>query len=167
MSKKVIFLWSLWIGLMVALFAFIYLSSPLASYGLMWMSFVSMPLYFAAGAELKDLASFCATNIVGLAWGLFYLFLIGVFSSLGLAAPLATAATIMIATPSCCIAHMLVPDKYLVNKLAAAFGAIACVFSQNGENLFATGATLIAGVIVGLLCKVGLRFFYKPDNAAA
>ncbi|MDR1518876.1 MAG: DUF1097 family protein [Planctomycetota bacterium] len=167
MSKKVVVLWCLWIGLVVALFAFAYLASPLAKYGVMWMSFVSMPLYFAAGAELKDLASFCATNIAGLVWGLFYLFLIGVFSKLGLSAPLATAATITIATPSCCIAHMLVPDKYLVNKLAAAFGAIACVFSQNGGNLVPTGLTLVAGVVVGLLCKAGLGFFQKPARAEA
>lgn len=162
MSKKVIVLWSLWIGLMVAGFAFLYLMSPIANHGILWMSFVSMPLYFAAGAERKDLASFCATNCVGIVWGLLYLFLIDVFSRCGLAPPLATAATIIIATPSCCIAHMAVPDKYLLNKLPAAFGAIACVFSQNGQNLVPIALTLLAGVVVALLCKEGLQFFREP-----
>lgn len=163
MSNRVIVLWSLWIGLMVALFALVYLASPLGAYGIMWMSFVSMPLYFAAGAELKDMASFSATNCLGIVWGLFYLLLIGIFSGWGLSGPWATACTIMIATPSCCIFHMLIPDKFLFNKLAAAFGAIACTFSTNGEMLIPVALTLICGVVVGFLCKFGLRFFLKPE----
>ena len=163
MSKKAICLWSLWIGAMVAGFVFVYLVSPLGEYGLLWMSFVSMPLFFAGGAKRSEFLSYSACNCVGVVWGICYLYLIGIFAGLGFSGSLATMFTVCIVTPACCMAHMLTPDRFLLNKLAATFGAIACVFSQNGTLLIPTAATLVAGVFAGLLCMEGRQFFVRDD----
>lgn len=158
MSAKNKVLWGIWIGLVTGIYTVLYLISPLGQYNLMWISFIALPIYFNAGAQRKDYAAYVVSDVVGVVWGLVFLWAIGAAIAANMSPVVATTIVVGAFTGICCIVHFFVPDKGLANKLPAMFGAIAATFSQNGENAVVIAITLVLGSTLALVCQEGTRF---------
>ena len=46
--------WSIWIGLWTGIYVLLYLLSPLAKHGIIWCTFIALPIFFNGGALRKD-----------------------------------------------------------------------------------------------------------------
>lgn len=166
MSAKNKILWCIWIGMLCGIYTLLYLLSPLAKYNLMWVSFVALPIYFMAGAQRKDYLSFAASNVIGVLWGLVYLWVIRVAIEANFSPDAATTMSVGVVTFVCCTVHLFVPEKGLANKIPAIFGAVASTFSQNGENVVIIAITLLLGCALALGCQEGTTLLKekKPEN---
>jgi len=154
--------WGIWIGVMTGIYVFLYLNSPLAQYGIIWITFIALPIFFNGGAARQDYFSYFLSNIAGVAWGLIFLFFIAVFANF-MSDVLATALGCLIFTALCCL-HMLVPNKFLFNKVPAMFGGISATFSQGGENVLPVILTLLCGVTLALICNEGRNFLSESGS---
>jgi len=161
MSNKFKLNWGIWIGIVTGIYVFLYLNSPLAQYGIIWVTFIALPIFFNGGAQRKDFFAYGVSSILGVVWGLIFLFFIGIFAQV-MNENLATALSCLIFTACVCL-HMMVPDKFLFNKVPAMFGGIAATFSQGGENFIPIMITLVLGDIVAVLCSEGTKFLH-PDG---
>lgn len=155
--------WSIWIGVMTGIYVLLYLMSPLAQYGIIWMSFIALPIYFNGGAKPEEYIHYALSSIAGVVWGLIFLFFIGVFADMGMSPAISNALGCGIFTIFCCF-HMLVPDKVLLSKVPAMFGGIAATFSQGGEKILPIMITLVLGVTLGMICGLGTKFL-KEDGS--
>ena len=163
MSKKYVVNWGIWIGVWTGIYVFLYLMSPLAKYGVIWCTFIALPIYFNGGAQPKDYVSYVTSSICGVCWGLIFIFFIELFQKGGMGNVPATALGCLIFTALCCL-HMMVPDKGLLNKVPAMFGGISATFSQWGTNVVPVTATLCLGVTLALICGLGTKVL-KEDGS--
>ncbi len=155
MSTKVTVKWSIWIGACTGVYVWLYLLSPLAQYGIIWVSFIALPIYFNGGAKREEYFHYIFSYITGVGWGVLMLYVTGMFvESIG--AVNATAIVVAILTAACCF-HMLFPNKLFLNKVPAMFGGISATFSQGGENIGPLMITLVLGTTLGLICNEGLK----------
>jgi len=152
MTNRGLFNWCVLIALLTGLYTLVYfLIPPLANAGVVYATFIALPIFFISGAGPKDLPNFIVSNITGVVWGLMYVFLdyfMGV--NLGLSAALgAQGGTIVLAfvcfivTLVCCAFHMICTSKTLFNKLPAMFAGIAGVFSIWGSFYTDAGALTV------------------------
>ena len=147
--------WSIWIGIWTGIYVVLYLLSPLAKYGIIWCSFIALPIFFNGGAARKDYIPQMVSSCIGVFWGLAMLAVTGWLSGLGVAGSNAVSCGIL--TTFCCF-MMILGDKTFVNKVPAMFGGISACFSQGGENVIPIMITLCLGVSLGLLCNEGTNF---------
>lgn len=152
MSKKAMFFWSIWIGVLTGIYVILYLISPLGDYGLIWMTFVALPIFFNGGAKRSDYLPQMVSSCVGVVWGLLMLWGAGVIGILG--GTFSMAASVAFFTIWSCTL-MILKDKTLINKVPAAFGGISTCFSQAGEHWPIIMLTLCLGVSLGLVCNEG------------
>jgi len=64
--KKAIWLYSLWVSFICAVFFFLYGYTALT---IGWMSFVMLAVYFGMGSKAKDVPAIFCSIIAGLIWG--------------------------------------------------------------------------------------------------
>lgn len=152
MSKKATVYWCIWIGVLTAIYVFLYLSSPLAQYGIIWVTFIALPIFFNGGAKREDYVPQMVSSCVGVCWGLIMLWFAGVIGAVG--GNLAMALSCGLFT-ICSCTFMMLENKHLINKVPAAFGGISSCFSQGGKNWWVIMITLCLGVTLGLLCNEG------------
>ncbi len=152
MNNLAKFYWSLWIGGWTGIYVILYLFSPLAKYGCIWITFVALPIFFNGGALRKDFFPQVVSSWLGVAWGLIMLFFANMWSAMG--SNVAMAVSVAIFTVCSCL-MMCFDNKHLINKVPAAFGGISTCFSQGGDNWWVVGITLSLGVCLGLLCNEG------------
>ena len=60
--------WSIWIGVWTGIYVLLYLLSPLGKYGIVWCTFIALPIFFNGGAARKDYIPQMISSIIGVAW---------------------------------------------------------------------------------------------------
>lgn len=159
--KKYLTLYSIWISLASAVYAAVYLSCPIGAYGLIWMTFVSLPIYFNAGAKAKEFPHYVCSMLAGIVWGIIFLWFVEVLSDLGLSVVIANALNLLIATTVCLVVHMVWLGDTWVGKVPMIFGALSMMFSQGGENIVPVIVTLFGGLILGVAISTGGAYLEK------
>ncbi len=159
MTKRGWINWAIWIGVVGGIYCFIYASIPaLAGKGLMWMTFVAMPIYFNVGAKPEDYVTYVASMLAGVVWGMIYLWTIGCFAEAGVPDNLPTGLGVAVVTIALCIVHFLLPTPMLLKNVPMMFGAVSMTFSQGGANLPYVIITMFGGITRGLVSAYGARF---------
>lgn len=155
MTKRFLWNWSVWIGLVSGIYVFLYVISPLYEYGVMYATFTALPIFFTAGASRKEYFNYAASNVAGVAWALIYLACIGLLAGWGLSDALSQGLSVFVCTVACCAIHFVPLGKTWLNKPAAMFGAISATFSTGGARWGALILTLVLGVTMALICNEG------------
>ncbi|MCD8370837.1 MAG: DUF1097 domain-containing protein [Clostridiales bacterium] len=157
MTAKAKVYWSIWIGIWTGIYVLLYLLSPLAKHGIIWVTFIALPIYFNGGALRKDYIPQMICSCVGVIWGVIMFagadFMTGAF---GLASSGSTALSCGVFTITCCM-MMILKDNSMLNKVPAMFGGISACFSQGAatDKLIPLMITLCLGVTLGLICNEG------------
>lgn len=169
MTKRFLFNWAVWIGLLAGLYCLVYvLITPLFSFGVLPVTFVAFPLYFIAGAKKEDLLGFLTSAAAGVAWGCLYLYLIGLLMGWGVPAAVAFGLVLFVCTAILCAFHFIVTSKVVFNKVPMIFGALACTFMQ-GDILVSPHKwwvlilTLCLGILLAFACQCG-TLLMRPDG---
>lgn len=157
MTKRFLWNWSVWIGLVSGIYVFLYVLSPLYGCGVMYATFTALPIFFTAGASRKEYAHYAASNIMGVGWGVVYMGCISVLAGWGFSDAAAMGLTVFACTVGCCAVHFIPCSRTWLNKPAAMFGAISAVFSTGGTQLGALVITLVLGVTLALICNEGAK----------
>lgn len=165
MTNKGLFNWTVWISVWSAIYTFLYLISPLAQYGVVYCTFVGLPIYFLSGAKKEEFLNFAISFVTGVAWGWFYIFCINkLVAATGMSSPLASAIVILVVTIVCVGFHFIVTPNTVFNKVPAMFGGISMMFSTGGTKVVPVAVTLVFGVCLAYLCNLGLRFLDEDGN---
>lgn len=170
MSKRFLFWWAVWIGVFSGIYVAIYSLIPFPNTGLIWMTFVALPIYFTGGAKRNEFVNYVASMLMGVLWALIYLYFIGVLSDAGVSAPITSLLVIGIVTIVVCAVHFIVTGNTWLNKVPMMFGGISMTFSQNGQDLLTIICTLFGGLLLALICQEGTNVLKKwgvsPDIEA-
>lgn len=158
--NKYLWSYSLWIGLTSGIYLLIYLATPLASYGLAWMTFVSLPIFFTAGAPLNEIPNYICSMIAGLFWGIVNMWIINQLLVLGFTAGMANLIDMIIITIPVGL-HLTILSKTWLNKVPMVFGGLAMTFSQGASNVWVIGITLLCGILLGAIYNLGGKFLEK------
>lgn len=164
MPTKYMVNWALWIGMMSGLYVFLYLLTPLAAYGVIWMTFVALPIYFNGGAKPEEYLSYVVSMAIGVVWGLIYLFLIGALIEAGVNAVFSTAFVVGVICALQCAVHFTLTAKTPVKMVPIMFGAVSMCFSQGGANVVPVFLTLFGGLTLALVCGLGTRLLTEEGN---
>ena len=150
MSKKAIFVWCIGLGLLDGIYCVICAAIPHVQ-NYMWIGFISLPIYFSGGAQLKQLPRyfFCAASGVG--WGALTLAIMGLGLIANSNANMFVVVTIVVAI--CCFVHLglLTEDKLggLFSNCPMVFGGFAAIFSQGINEALWVILTLTMGLVLG------------------
>lgn len=155
MNNRFLFNWCVWIGLATGVYVALYILSPLNDYGVVYATFVALPIYFISGAKRNEYLNFAVSGVTGVAWGWLYIFAIGWMLSLGISNIVAQASVCTVLTIVCCAFHFIVTPKTFFNKLPAMFGGIAVAFSTGGTKIIPLMITLVLGTTLALICNEG------------
>lgn len=153
--KKYYSIYSLWIGIASAIYALIYLITPLGNMGLFWMSFVSLPIYFTAGAKVKEFPHYFLSMICGIGWGVINIKFIGWLVDMGMSNIWANVIDLLFITVICLLIHLMFLGETWLGKVPMVFGGLSMTFSQGGQNLAGIGLTLAGGLVLGLAFSIG------------
>ena len=159
--KNALWVWPVWIAITSGIYGGLYFLTPLADYGIMWMSFISLPIFFTAGAKLKELPHYIGSMICGLLWGLANIWFTNVLIDAGLSVPLANFINLTLLTLPLVWLHFITLAKLWFCKVPMVFGALALTFSTGGTNLVPVGITLTAGLCLGVVFASGGAYFQK------
>ena len=155
LSKKYAVNWSIWIGLVVGIYSFLYILSPLNKYEVMPCTFVGLPLFFIAGAKKEEILDFCSSAIMGVIWGLIFIYGIVFLLNNGVSAAIANASIIFLITAVLCAFHFIVTPKILLSKVPMMFGAISSTFFAGADKWPALMVTLCFGILLAYICQCG------------
>lgn len=154
--NKYFWCYAVWMAITTGIYAFIYLSTPLGELGIMWMTFVALPIFFTAGAQTNEIPNYICSMFAGIAWGIVDLWFINFLSDIGLSIPVYNALNLLIFTTLCVGLHLTVLSKTWFNKVPMVFGGLAVTFSQNAQN--------IVGIVITLLCGILLAATYRAGG---
>lgn len=140
-------------------------------------SFTALPIFFISGAKREDWLKFCCSNVVGVLWGMLYLFCMDRLIAIGWPWWITALVVIAVLCTIECAIHFNLPPAMQINVVPAQFGAISNTFwssnltlallgpgstaiggMYNFSAIITTMVTLIGGVTLGLLCNEGLNF---------
>jgi hypothetical protein len=155
--KKAVWLYSLWVSFICAVFFFFYSFTGLA---IGWMSFIMLAVYFGTGSKLKDAPAILCSIIAGLIWGQLDFVFIGLMNSIGLYPAAGMFLGITVMTTVTMGLHLTVLGNTLFNRLPFIFTCVALTFSQGGKNEAGLGFTLVAGLILASVCGLGESFIF-------
>ncbi len=164
MTKRFLWNWCVWIGLATGVYTALYILSPLSKYGVVYATFVALPIFFISGAERKEWKNFAASNICGVAWGWVYIFLIGWCISKGMESTLANALVCGVVTVVCCAFHFIVTPNTVFCRLPAMFGGIAVAFSTGATKIVPLMITLVLGTTLALICQEGTHLLTEDGH---
>lgn len=157
MTKRGLFNWSIWIGLWTGLYTVAYLLSPLGQYGVMWATYVALPIYFLSGVKKSEFLNYSFSYVAGVGWGWVYIAATSLLLSLGMTVLWANGLVCFVATAVCLIIHFILLDNTPFNKVPAIFGAIASTFSTGGEKIVPLMITLVLGACLAYVFNWGLN----------
>ncbi|MDD3219907.1 MAG: DUF1097 domain-containing protein [Lachnospiraceae bacterium] len=161
MNKKMI-KWAVWIAVWSGVYCFLYALSPLYEYGIMWNTFVALPIFFTAGAKKSEYFNYVTSMLCGIVWGVVNIAFVGVLTGFGIPDSLNMFLSTGIITAVCCILHFTVTSRTWLNKIPMMFGAIACTFNVGiSKDLWVVAITMFGGITLGLICQEG---FYLLDE---
>lgn len=159
MTNRGLFNWTVWISAWSALYTLLYLISPLGSYGVVYATFVALPIYFLSGAKKEEFFNFAVSFVTGAAWGWLYIVAINwMCKNWGLSGPVSSALAVLVITIVCVGFHFIVTPNTVFNKVPAMFGGISVMFSTGGAKVVPVMITLVLGTCLAFLCNLGLKF---------
>jgi hypothetical protein len=167
MPNKYMINWAIWIGGISGIYTFIYTLTPLMQYGVIWMTFVALPIFFNGGAKPEDYVSFLMSIIIGLVWAYIYLWFIEIQVGVGIPGGLAMGISVGVVCAVQCALHFIPPlCKTPFRVIPAMFGAISMTFSIGGDldKIIPVGITLLGGATLALLCGLGTRLLTPEGN---
>lgn len=159
--NKYLWSYSIWIAVTSGIYALIYLLTPLGTYGLMWMTFVSLPIFFTAGAKTEEIPNYLCSMLAGIIWGIINLWFINLLINTGISAPAANALDLLLITIPCVGLHMTILGKTWLNKVPMVFGGLSMTFSQGGQNVIVIGITLACGILLAVVFSLGGSWLEK------
>lgn len=157
MNKRFLFNWSIIIAVISGVYCSAYTLLPLPAQNLMWMNFVAIPIYFNAGAKLEEYTNYVSSMVAGIGWALLNLYVIKILGETGVNISVNILISTTIITVVCCAIHFCVTGNTWFNKIPIIFGTMACIFSQNGENILSIAITLFGGITVAMLLQQGTK----------
>lgn len=157
MSKKASILWCILIGVLDGIYCLVCAGLPIAS--IMWMAFISLPIYFCGGADYKTFPTYFCSATSGVFWGVIGLWAIGL---MGIAnSGLAMFVTIIPIVSVLCIVHIVLFPKTVLGNCPMVFGGFAACFAAGGNNILLVIVTLTLGLILGILITEGGKIIIK------
>lgn len=133
-------------GIIAAVFAQYAVALKLA----LWIFFVAMASFYAAGGKNDGFIKSIATNLAGVVWGLIIFQLLGLWSF-----PYAMAVIVLLAVVGMC----LQANFNLLSFIPGTFLGTACLFGSNGDWQ-STVTALILGAVMGWVSEQGgIRLF--------
>jgi MFS family permease len=169
-TKRYLWWWSFWIGLVSGVFCYLYSMFPIARENLLFASFVSLPIFFGtSGAELKEYPSYILCTIVGIIWGVAMLSCMGVLTTLGMSGSLQMLLVVGLLTFLAVAIHMIILGNTMLNKVPMIFGGIAmtffCSMYKNIEllTLFNVAITMAGGLTMGIFISIGGKRMKKMN----
>jgi hypothetical protein len=160
-SKRFLFWWAVWIGVLSGIYCAIYSLIPFPNQNLIWISFVALPIYFNGGAKREEFPNYVASMIMGIIWAVVYLYGIGLLIKAGVSVPMTMMLDVGIMTIVVCAIHFTIAAKTWLNNVPIIFGALAVTFSQGGKDLLTIGCTMFGGILLALCCQEGLQVLEK------
>ena len=158
MSKQAIFGFSVWTSVFSAIFFYVY---GLLPFGIGWVMFVCLGIFFGMGLNAKDTPSLLLSSYCGIAWGLFDFFLIWLFGRMGMGDDLSTFVAIVVGTTITMCIHLGPLGKTPVRHMPIIFAGVCLTFSQNGGNILGLGVTFAFGIALCAICFAGQSMFMK------
>jgi len=155
--KKALWLTSLWVSFICAIFFFLYGHTGLT---IGWMSFVILAVYFGMGSKAKDVPAIFCSIIAGLIWGQLDFVFIGLMNSIGLSPAVGMFVGITVMTTITMGLHLTVFGNSLINRLPFIFACVALTFSQGGKGEVGLAFTLISGLLLALVCSLGESYIF-------
>lgn len=164
MTKKAYVNWSIWIALIAGVYTALYLASPLSQYGVVWATFVALPIFFTSGGETKEIPNYLASNVAGVAWAMVDFWLAGLLAPL-IGGAVANGIACFVVTTLLCAIHFVPTAKTWFNKPACMFGGFASAFgvgspfggTASWAQIGVLCVTLMFGVILVALMNGGLK----------
>lgn len=157
--KKALWLFSLWVSFICAVFFFLY---GFTGFTIGWMSFVILAVFFGMGSKPKDVPAIFCSIVAGLIWGqlnfVFNNFLMG---TLGMNATIGMFIGITVMTTITMGLHLTIFGETVLNRLPFIFACVALTFSQGGKNEVELAFTLIAGLGLAFVCGVGETYIFS------
>lgn len=148
MSKelKMLMWFSLFVGILAALYGLLYAFLPIKE-PVMWVSFVTLSMFFMAGSNVKDIPKHSVNAVAGYFWGVFCLWLIALGSTWGMYPSLFFG--VFVSVFLCCAVHMGFFRNTILGCCPMAFAGFCVCFAVGGTNMIAVNASLVAGFLLG------------------
>ncbi len=153
MSSKAVLYFSIWTSLLSAIFYHFY--TMWFSFGIPWIMFVCMAIYFGMGLQPKDSPGLLLSAYCGLAWGQFDFLLISLFTGLGLGMAGASFLSIVIGTTITMYIHIKLLGGTPIGHMPIIFAGVCLTFSQGGGNVPGLIVTFAIGILLVTLCSLG------------
>lgn len=161
MKSKLMFNWGIWMGLVMAIYALLYTLSPLNSHGVMWATFIAMPIFLAGGGKKKNIITNTVCGVLGVVWGVIFIKAGEMLQNAGISAAVTNFLVTLIVTIVCVWVHGIILRKTPFNALPPVFGGMAATIASliatpDGSQLISLSITLVLGVFAGYVCMAGL-----------
>ena len=158
MSSKAVIVFSLWTSLLSAVFYFCY---GFTGFGVPWVMFVCLAIFFGMGGTVRDVPAMCLSALAGCAWGKVDFLLMDLFQQLGLHPDAASFVSITLGTAVTMVLHIHVLKRTPLRHMPFIFAGVCLTFSQNNGNTAGLAATLVIGIVLAALCSAGMGFAAK------
>jgi hypothetical protein len=156
---KYLWTWSLWIGIVAGLFTLIYFLAGFTVYNVVWMVFVSLPIYFGGGAKVREFPHYIVSAVSGVIWGMLMLWGAGFLIKYGMNTSWSFGIAVATGTFLALGIHMVLLGNTWFGKVPIIFAGAAMAFSQNlivhqGQIIPVIG-TLAWGILAVIFCAHG------------
>ena len=158
MSRNAVFLFSVWTSLLSAVFYFLY---GFTAFGVPWVMFVCLAIFFGMGGHVRDVPAMCLSALAGCVWGKVDFLLMDLFQNLGLGLVAASFVSITLGTAVTMVLHIHVLARTPFRHMPFIFAGVCLTFSQNNGNTVGLAATLVIGIVLAALCSLGMEFAVK------
>ena len=156
MSHKTVICFAIWTSFWSALFNHFY-TVYFGSFGVPWIMFVCMAIYFGMGGAPKQVPGMILSAFCGLAWGQFDFILINFFgSTCHMSAEMASFVAILVGTAITMYIHIKLLGATPLGFMPFIFAGVCLTFSQGGSNVAGLAFTLFVGIILAMICGLGL-----------
>ena len=144
MSHKTVICFAIWTSFWSALFNHFY------------------TVYFGMGGAPKQVPGMILSAFCGLAWGQFDFILINFFgSTCHMSAEMASFVAILVGTAITMYIHIKLLGATPLGFMPFIFAGVCLTFSQGGSNVAGLAFTLFVGIILAMICGLGLTYCTK------
>lgn len=139
------------IGISAGIIAAVFAQYATALKLVLWIFFVAMASFYAAGGKNDGFIKSSVTNLAGVVWGAIIFQLLGVFSF-----PYAMAVIVFLAVIGMCVQAKV----HLLSFIPGTFCGTACFFGSNGDWQ-STVMALLLGAVMGWVSEQGGLMLFK------
>ena len=158
MNTKAVIAFSIWTSAWSAVFYHFYNMLP---FGIGWIMFVCLGIFFGMGLTPKHTPSLLLCAYAGMAWGQFDFLLIWIFGLLGMASEASMFLSIVVGTTITMILHLGPLKNTPLRYMPIIFAGVCLTFSQGGGNILGLAVTFAFGMALCAVCFAGQAMFVK------